>query len=152
MDHETSRVSAFLIQESLRPQTYPAPLEKLTYCCLLEREEGDPSLVRGEWTITLGAQEIARVSLDVDFMQHRRNRMTLRVEGLVIPSPGDIIFRLSLPGHETASYVVRAEAAPMAAAPGFQSPTYSTTGYAKGPDAPRPTVTIGSGEVRVRQS
>jgi hypothetical protein len=150
LDHETSRASAFLIQESLRPPSYPAPMGNLTYFCLFERDEVDPSFVRGEWTISLGAQEIARVNVDVDFMQHRRNHMTLRVEGLVIPGPGDVAFSLALPGHDTASYVVRAEPPSAPSTVGYQSPSYATTGQAKGIEAPRPTVTITTGEVRVR--
>lgn len=151
LDHETGLATAFCIQESVKPPAYPSAAQKMTFFCLFEREPSDPSRVSGEFTIALGAQKIAECAIDVDFLQFRSNRMSLRVEGLVIPAPGALSFRLALPGHTAAEYTIRADAPAAQGAAGSPTSPYATPRGSSGFGASPPTVTIAGGDVRVRR-
>src|SRR5262249_31775031 len=101
-DQDTGQVSTFGIMEEVQPQDYPLPIQKLAFFCLWEREATDPQKCRAEFSITLNGQELARQSVDIDFQHYLRDRTTIRLNGFVISVPGNIAFRLAIPGHDIA--------------------------------------------------
>jgi hypothetical protein len=81
---------------------------------LFEREQADPEQVEGEFTMTLEDEVLGNAPLAVDFAGQLRYRSIVQLNGLVVPRPGLLRFRVALPGDIHADYVIRAEPAPPA--------------------------------------
>jgi len=134
IDRETNLVSAFGLLETLHPDSYPLFLQRISFLCVWEREGTDPQRCRGEFSITLDGQDISRQSIDIDFLHHLRNKTTIRLNGFVVSQPGNIVFRLAIPGHDQAEYVVIAgPATPAARAPDTTGAWPSNPLYETGP-------------------
>ena len=135
MHEDNGDVSASRIRDRIEAPVYPVRAPGMTFVCMLERGDDDPSTATAEFSISLGAQLLGRSSVQLDFLGFPRARIALRVEGLDIPGEGDVVFRLALQSRVLAEYRVGAT----------QGARPATTGAA----APV-ALTIAKGEVRIR--
>lgn len=99
IDNATNQVSAFGIMEGVGAESFPMFVQKLAFFSLFEREPGDPAQVRGEFTVSLGDEILLRQATEFDFGAGRRTRTVFRLMGLVVPRPGNVVFRLVLAGQ-----------------------------------------------------
>jgi hypothetical protein len=106
IDSHTGQASAFNILEGIQAGGFPLFIQKSAFFCLWERDDTDASQYRAVFTVTLGNEEIARQNLDIDFLEKIRNRSIVYLNGIVIPRPGLVVFRLSVPEHATAEYTI----------------------------------------------
>ena len=110
-DRDTDQTSAFGLVEGVQAETYPLAIQKLAFFCLQARTPGDPQRVTGEFSLTLNGRDLARQSVDIDFQQLLQNRTTIRLVGLTLSEPGELVFRMAIPGHDTAEWTMQASRA-----------------------------------------
>jgi hypothetical protein len=108
-DRETDQFSAFRVLESVNSDSYPVPVPRAAFFSLWERLATDPARCRAELTIAAADQEITPQVIDIDFGRFLRNRCVINVDGLVISKAGDVVFRLAIPGHDTAEWTLAAK-------------------------------------------
>jgi hypothetical protein len=117
-DAETRQVSAFGLLENVQASSFPVALQRIALFCMWERALTDTPECGVELSVTLNGQEIARQIIDINFAQFLRTRSTIRFEGVTLAEPGNLVFRLALPGHDVAEWVVTVNrAAPTAPGP-----------------------------------
>lgn len=117
-DKDSGQVSAYSLVESIEAPSYPVVVQKIAFFCLWERTLADPALLRAEFTVLLDGKELVRQPVDIDFGSGLRNRCTIRLDGFAPERPGKFLFRLALPGHETAEWSFTASVAPPSAVAG----------------------------------
>ena len=105
-DRDTDRISAFALLEDVQAASYPLLTQKVAFFCLWGRTSADPQRVTCEFSITLNGRDIMRHGLDVDFQQYLHNRCVIRLDGFTLNEPGVVVFRLAIPGHDTAEWTL----------------------------------------------
>jgi hypothetical protein len=107
-DRDTNQVSAYSLVEHVEAPSYPVVMQRVGFFCLWERAPGDPTQCRAELSITLDGEDLLHRPVDIDFGAFLSTRCTIRIEGIVLRQPGALVFRLSVPGHESAAWAVAA--------------------------------------------
>lgn len=107
-DRDTNQVSAYSLVEHVEAPSYPVVVQKIGFFCLWERTLADPAQCRAEFSITLDGEDLMRRQVDIDFGTFLSSRCTIRIDGFALKQPGAIVFRISIPGHETAAWAVTA--------------------------------------------
>jgi len=106
-DTTTNSVSAFNILEGVTAVGMPFFMQSLAFFVLWEREANDPPRALGTLTININEQQlIAQGGITVDFGAGLRHRTVVNVNGLIVPRPGLLRFRLELEAGVRAEYVV----------------------------------------------
>jgi len=103
-DIASNRISIFNVVDELTVAQFPAVFPRITVLFGLERENNDPEQLEGVMTLTQEDTEISRWPVNAAFGELPRMRLTLVVNGLVIPSPGIFKFALSVGDRELASW------------------------------------------------
>jgi hypothetical protein len=124
VDKFTNGVIAINLLDTLPLPTFPFWIPTLVVGVTLRRDRGDPDTIDGELLVQLAEQEITRAPVNVDFQGTLGCNLFLGLHGLRVPNPGEIEFRLRLPGIPDAIYTIRVMApepqqneAPIAAQP-----------------------------------
>lgn len=108
IDQSTNQVSVFNILEDISSEDYPVVLDHCVALALWNAEDGDDGR---------DFQTVVRVTLPdgnthdapANFtMRTPRHRSTLRIQGLPIPSPGEVRFDVELNGQHVASHTLNA--------------------------------------------
>jgi hypothetical protein len=107
-DRDTDQISAFGLLENLHAESYPLSVQKLAFFCLWGRSSTDPQRATCEFSITLNGKDLVRQGVDIDFQQYLHDRCTIRLDGFALSEPGSVVFRLAIPGHETAEWALEA--------------------------------------------
>ena len=110
-DRETNQVSAFGLMENVQATGFPVVLHRAVLLCIWERLPTDPSEFRYELALTLNGRELERKIIATGFAEALRTRTTIRFEGLTLTEPGNVVFRVAIPGHDVAEWVMTATAA-----------------------------------------
>lgn len=107
IDKETNSASIFSVVEGIGAAAFPLFIQKTAFFCLWERDMEDPQVHHGEFTIRIGDQVLVHsTDIVVDFLNQPRNRTVIRLNGLVVPNPGRLFFRLSLQGQGVAECII----------------------------------------------
>lgn len=93
-DVETNLVSIHNIVDELAAEGFPLFVNKLTALTVLERTATDNQAFQGTMVVTIGDLKLARAPIAVSFLDSMRANVILRVQGLVIPNPGEVTFTL----------------------------------------------------------
>jgi hypothetical protein len=93
-DGETNRLSIFNLLEDLAGEGFPLLLQTVAATFLLERAADDPAQPPARLSVRLGDARILDTAVDVDFADVLRTRVMVRVEGVVLPGPGELRFDL----------------------------------------------------------
>jgi|SRR5580692_5463183 hypothetical protein len=118
IDVTTGQVSIYSLLESVPVQNMPAFFPPLSFLAILTREPNDPSGPAATLNVSLGGAHVLSAPVIVDFKNQFRTRVTVRVNGLVVTTPGVLRFSLSILGDEVATRSVAVEMAPATAAQG----------------------------------
>jgi len=105
-DQQTNNLSIFNIIEQAQGVAFPLLLSRLAVIATLARERTDGEPENGIVRVSLNDKEIHRWDCPLSFQNKLRTRTILRVGGLMIPSPGDLRFRLFFNGRSRAEYVI----------------------------------------------
>ena len=135
-DRDTDQISAFGLLEHVEAASYPLAIQKLAFFCLWGRASTDPQLASCEFSVTLNGKDIVRHGVNIDFQQFLRNRCTIKLDGFVLNEPGDVTFRLAIPGHDTAEWTLeagRSAAETQGAGPRPTRPVYDSGQYSMSP-------------------
>ena len=117
-DRDTGQLSIFEVLEGISALAFPVVLPEVAFTTLLEKATGEPDSRRMSFVVAIGGQELARMSFDVNFAHGNRFRMSIRVNGLVVPSAGPLSFFVD--GQQDV-YVIPVEGpSPDATSPGFR--------------------------------
>ncbi|HEV3219441.1 MAG TPA: hypothetical protein VGZ48_06690 [Candidatus Acidoferrales bacterium] len=114
-DAESNSMSAFNIVEGITPAGLPLFVQKLAFFVLWEREPAEPERVEGQFHVLMGEERLSAANVVVEFAGLRRSRSIVYVNGLVIPRPGTIIFRIDLAGGGRGEYGIEIEPPPVVA-------------------------------------
>jgi hypothetical protein len=107
-DRDTNQISAFGLIEEIQAASFPTSMPRMALFCAWERALTDSPEHRVEVSVTLNGRDLARQSIDINFAQFLRTRATMRFEGLTLAEPGNLVFRLAIPGHDTAEWTLAA--------------------------------------------
>lgn len=118
-DTETNSISAFNILEGIGATGFPLLLQNATFFVLWEREATDPLHIPASFTVGLAGQvPLITHQITLDFAEHiPRHRSIANLNGLIVPTPGLLRFRLVPEIGTPAEYTVVISAA---APPGVQ--------------------------------
>jgi hypothetical protein len=111
-DAETNSMSVFNILENVTAVGMPVLIQNMAFFVLWQREEADERRVGGTFTAAIGDLELTQTHVDLDFGANIRNRTLVNLNGLVIPRPGALRFRIVLTNDVEASYTVDIAAPP----------------------------------------
>ena len=114
-DRDSNKVSAFNFCENIEAESYPLTIQKIAFFCLWERTAADPGRCGAEFSITHDGSDIVRQPVDIDFEALLRCRCTIHVDGFTPQRPGTLVFRLAMPGHDSAEWVITAGTTPVPA-------------------------------------
>jgi len=106
-DVDTNNISAYNILEQLNSPGFPLFKQQVHYFAFLSREDAEPSNYDLNLVVSNNDQTLLEVPLTADFQDQLRNRQIVRIGGIAIPSPGQLIFRLLHGEQELSVYSVQ---------------------------------------------
>ena len=89
-DADTNNISVLNILEEIFGAGFPLFVQAMAVFALLERGQDDPEKIDCTLRIMLGDNELATAKPAVNFDGKFRNRTIVRIEGMVLPGPGDM--------------------------------------------------------------
>ena len=93
VDRETNVLSIFNIVDHIDPVSLPLSIPGLVLTIVLIREEGEPETIDGRISIANNEDTIVTLPSKVDFAGKRRTRLSARINGVPVRSPGTLIFK-----------------------------------------------------------
>jgi hypothetical protein len=81
-------------------------MQQLSFFVLWERDPNDPNRQDGEFSVRIDDVQLSNVRMSVDFENGRRHRSIVSLNGLVVPRPGNLTFRINLQDGASAEYSI----------------------------------------------
>jgi hypothetical protein len=106
IDRFSNRLSIFNVLEQLSSSGFPVWVPELTFVVVLRKENDEAQRFQTRSQVQLGENVIAETGVVVDFEGGNTSRQIVSFQGLPVPSPGDLTFRLLLPDREPATVTV----------------------------------------------
>jgi hypothetical protein len=106
LDRETNEISAFTIMEGVAAAQFPVFLRRLTFLAVIDVEDGDAREFPARFTLTLHGKDLVTQDLRISFLDQKRARCIVRLQGAVVPEPGVLTFRLTTGTAVLAEYGV----------------------------------------------
>jgi len=114
VDMQTNQLSLFNILEGIEASGFPVFIQRITFIVLVERDmQAEQNIANGQVSVQLGDNVLNQTTIELNFQNKRRCRAICRYQGLVVPQPGALTFRLTLPNTSVVEYVVDVTAAPV---------------------------------------
>ncbi len=107
---ETNNISVINIIDNITAQGFPLFMSRLAFLTIWEKETADPNAYRTIFSIALNEQNLHTQEINIDFQGHLRHRQIVTMQGLVIPQPGPVIFRLAIDGGPEATFTLNIQA------------------------------------------
>ncbi len=95
-DIRTNTMSIFSVVEEINAQGLPLFVPKITFLVLWEKDLTDPAQYDAEFSVNLNEQNLHNAPIHLDFRDVQKHRSVVAMEGLVIPQPGQLIFRIRI--------------------------------------------------------
>jgi hypothetical protein len=108
----TPRMAGFRFLEGITAQGFPLFVGRWAFLATWEKEPADPDVYHATFAININEQRIHSTAVEIDFKGNMRNRTIINVQGLVVPSPGNLILNIILDNGVEASYLIPVQAAP----------------------------------------
>ena len=108
-DARTNNFSLINIIEELHSPTFPFIAPRLIITTLTERSKDEESLIEMHLEGKLGANVVIRTHINLDFLDRKRCRAITELQGLVIPTPGDLVFALQFEDSEQANWTIKVD-------------------------------------------
>jgi hypothetical protein len=106
VDRFSNRLSVFNVMEQIPSPGFPAWVPELTFVVVLRKENDENARFQTRCQVQLGDAMIVDNPAFVDFEGTNNARLVLNFQGLPVPSPGNLTFRLLLPNHEPAEVTI----------------------------------------------
>lgn len=112
-DGETNTISAFNIFEGLGAVGFPFLLQNAAFFVLWERDPADPARMGATFTVGVdGHPALGTQQITLDFQEVLSHRSIVKLNGLVVPTPGSLRFRIVPETGTAAEYAFDVSAAP----------------------------------------
>ena len=108
-DADHGGISIFNIIEGVQAAGFPFFIQQMDVFTIFEREPGDPAQHEVRFRLAIGDTEIFVTPLAIDFQTGLRNRSTVRIQGLVLPSPGVLRVSVYVGENEIGVYTIGIE-------------------------------------------
>jgi hypothetical protein len=106
IDRVRNSLSVFHILESIQAQSFPAIVPRVTVLGSLAREPNDPESLEYTLAIRIGDRPLFSGPIKIAFIQQLTARMIAELQGVAIPTPGDLVFSLLDATEELATWKV----------------------------------------------
>lgn len=106
IDRDTNEVSVFNLIETIQAAGFPVFMRRLTFFCLFEREPNDPAQNTVQFSIELNGRTVTSQEQNLGFADETRARNLMRVLGVVLSDPGQLVFRYKLGDTVLAEHVI----------------------------------------------
>jgi hypothetical protein len=107
VDRFSNRLSIFNVLEQIASPGFPIWLPEVTFVVGLRREDNEEQRIEGHVRIELGDNVIGQPNaVVVDFEGGNTARQIMNFQGLPVPTPGDLTFRLFLPNNQVAAVTI----------------------------------------------
>jgi hypothetical protein len=107
IDVRMNAMSAFHILEQLNVPSFPVAIPRISVLASLTRENSDPSNIQVQLQIEIAGQQLFAGPMPFNFMQQLSARSILDMQGLLVTSPGNLIFTMSHEGRSLASWTIQ---------------------------------------------
>lgn len=111
-DADTNTVSAINITEGAIVQGFPTAIPRLQFMAMWERDQSDDQEHTMSFTVHLDGKELGRVDGTIAFGDSLHTRTFVRLDGLMVPGPGLLVFQQKLTTGPEARYAMRLQAPP----------------------------------------
>lgn len=105
-DADTQNSSIINIAEAWTVREFPTVVVKCAAFFILERDKDDPDTIPIEFEITVDGTRIGQGGGPVEFGNGVRTRIAMEIQGLVVPKPGRLKFKISRDGTELGAWEV----------------------------------------------
>ncbi len=106
IDQATNNATIYNILERLSGKSFPIFSPQMYVFTLLEKEDSEESNLNCIIQIFNNKQKLFQVEVNPNFIRSKRNRTVIRVGGLAIPSPGELIFNFICNGKKLSFYKI----------------------------------------------
>lgn len=96
VDRTSNRLSIFNVIDLLPVSNFPHFIPGIAFACLIENEESDRS-VKGFFQIISNDVLVGAAEVPINFTENRLARIVLNFQGISVPKPGPLSFRMTLP-------------------------------------------------------
>lgn len=103
-DAETDAISVYSIFEGIDVHGLPLLIQRFFVFAMLEREPHDPPQHQGTVRLTVGETEVFANPVRVDFQDKLLARQIIRLDGLIIESPGELVANISIKDGPSQDY------------------------------------------------
>lgn len=98
-DAETNSISAIGVLEEINAEAFPVIVPQVGLLFVLIRDQADPNEIETQVSVRIGENVLFNAPFQVRFQGARRTRAIIVLQGLVIPNPGRVAFRLRWNEH-----------------------------------------------------
>lgn len=103
--HDTGVPSAINLLEGIHAASFPVLFHEISFLTVWTKEEGDKDQQEGHLVVECSGKELLREKIEIAFGARSVVRNVASFKGLVLPEPGDLVFRCEFP-TASASYNV----------------------------------------------
>jgi hypothetical protein len=103
VDRFSNRLSIFNVMEGISSPSFPVWLSEISFIVVLRKENDEAANLRARCQVRIGDNIISDSEVAVDFGPNNDARQIVNFQGLPLPSPGDLVFRLLLPNDQEAA-------------------------------------------------
>jgi len=106
IDQTTNNATIYNILEKLSGKSFPIFSSQMFIFTLLEKEDSEESSFNCNLEILNNQKKIFQIEIKPDFRKKKRNRTVIKVGGLAIPAPGELIFNFNCKEKILSSYKI----------------------------------------------
>lgn len=106
LDAQTNNITAYNILDELQSPAFPAAMV-LFFVATIERDRADPESPEATLRASqAGYPDTVNTQLPCRFGDKLRTHIVVKIAGLLLSAPGDLVFALRIAGQDVSSYVV----------------------------------------------
>lgn len=109
-DKRGGAITAYNILEDITAEGFPFFIQQLAVVNVLVRDEDEPDQVEVLFRVSNGENTLIERDLPVDFEGTRKNRVVVRINGLVVENPAPLSFEFIHDEEVMGAYNVPAQA------------------------------------------
>lgn len=97
VDRTSNRLSIFNVMDILPVLIFPHVIPAITFVCVVESDQEDESSAKGFFQVLSDGVLVAASEIPINFAENRLARIVLNFQGVPVPKPGSLMFRMTLP-------------------------------------------------------
>jgi len=103
-DSETGSLTIYNVLEDIQAEGFPILIQRVAVLAMLKRDASDPGHPSGELVLKLGETVLQRAPVSSNFQEKLKLRQIIKVNGLVVPSPGIFSVSFILEGRQLGEF------------------------------------------------